>query len=64
MERVTDVLTPASDHSYRVITIKSSDLPWITVSWSEEFRMYFEYAGDEYLEGDEVAVLAQVLDTY
>ena len=63
MQRVNDVLTPADDHSYRVLTVKAVSLPWVTVSWSEEFQMYFEYAGDEYLEGDEVAVLAQVFNS-
>lgn len=78
MKIVTDILTLDFDHAYRVISTdveslpsdiaalnKATDgasLPWETVSWSEEFQTYSEYAGDEYLDGDEEAVLARVFD--
>ena len=60
-----EYLTPGRDHSYDV---QSGTVELVSamyqqpVSYSEKHDTYFEYAGDEYLEGDEVKVIAPVLD--
>lgn len=51
------VLVEGSDHSYRKAHVRV-----ITVAYSAQHRGYFEFAGEEYLEGDEIAVKMKVID--
>lgn len=44
------VLVPDADHSYREATVRKTK-----VVYNKKYRVYSEYAGDDYLEdGDEV----------
>jgi len=49
------VLVLGSDHSYEVAHVITRK-----VAWSPSAQLFFEYMGDEHLEGDEVAVDAPV----
>jgi len=51
------VLIPEADHSYREATVKK-----IKVVYNQKYRTHTEYAGDEYLEDDEIVIEAQVAE--
>lgn len=51
------VLVPASDHSYREVTVRK-----IKVVYNKKYREYSEYHGNDYLDGDDEVVEMDVAE--
>jgi hypothetical protein len=52
-----EVLIEDSDHRYRIARVRTRK-----VTWNKRAKAYFEYAGDEHLDADEVAVESLVVE--